>query len=134
MTKLHKTLGYAAAFGSLLAVSPLSALAQGVQDINLALPGGSSFSNVVTWNATRIVQALINIILVTVGLIAFFWLLIGGVQWIMAGGDKEGTEKARKRITAALIGLVIVFSVFAFTQILSAFFGINLLFFSINAI
>lgn len=72
-----------------------------------------------------------NLILVLAGLIAFIWLLWGGLQWILAGGDKEGTEKARKRITAALIGLVVVFSAYAIIQLVGAFIGVNLLQFNI---
>ena len=133
MTKTNKLIATAGAVATVLAFSPMSVLATTVTNIDLGLNGGS-FVNIVNYTPTRVVQAVINILLVVVGLVAFFWLLLGGVQWIMAGGDKEGTEKARKRITAALIGLAIVFSVFAFVQILSAFFGVNLLNFSINAI
>jgi len=130
VTKLHKTLGYAAALGGLLAVSPLSALAGSSQNINLGVPG--QFANVVNYTPTGFVQSAINILLVAAGLVAFFWLLVGGVQWIMAGGDKEGTEKARKRITAALIGLAIVFSVFALVKILEQVFGVSLMNFQLN--
>jgi len=129
VTKLQKTLGYAAALGGLLAVSPLSAMATS-QNIDLGVPG--QFANVVNYTPTGFVQSAINILLVAAGLVAFFWLLIGGVQWIMAGGDKEGTEKARKRITAALIGLAIVFSVFALVKILEQVFGVSLMNFQLN--
>lgn len=129
VTKFQKTLGYAAAVGGLLAVSPLSALAV-TNQINLGVPG--QFSNVVNYTPTGFVQSAINILLVAAGLVAFFWLLVGGVQWIMAGGDKEGTEKARKRITAALIGLAIVFSVFALVKILEQVFGVSLMNFNLN--
>ena len=133
MKHLKKVVAYGSALAGLAAVAPFSALAQ-ISNVSLGLPSGSSFANVNSYTPTGLVQALINITLVGAGLIAFFWLLYGGVQWILAGGDKEGTEKARKRITAALIGLVIVFSVFAFTTILSAFFGVNLLYFEFNGI
>ncbi len=130
MTKLHKALGYAAAVGGLLAVSPLSALAAFQGNINLNVPG--QFQPVTGYTPSGFVQGAINILLVAAGLVAFFWLLVGGVQWITAGGDKEGTEKARKRITAALIGLAIVFSVFALVKILEQVFGVNLLNFQLN--
>lgn len=130
MNKLQKTLGYAAAIGGLLAVSPLSALAVYNGNINLVVPG--QFNAVTGYTPGGFVQGAINILLVAAGLIAFIWLLVGGIQWIMAGGDKEGTEKARKRITAALIGLAIVFSVFALLRILEQVFGVNLMNFQLN--
>lgn len=74
----------------------------------------------------------INILLGAAGIIAFFFLLIGGIQWIMAGGDKEGTEKSRKKITAALVGLAIVFSAYAIIFIIGALFNINLLEFTLK--
>lgn len=129
VTKFQKALAYGTALGSVLAVSPLSALGYN-GNVTLNVPG--QFTNVATFTLAGFIQSAINILLVLVGLVAFFWLLIGGVQWIMAGGDKEGTEKARKRITSALIGLVIVFSVFAFVKILSAIFGVDLLNFNVN--
>lgn len=77
---------------------------------------------------------LINGILIMAGLIAFFFLLIGGVQWILAGGDKDGTEKARKRLTSALVGLAIVFSAYALAFLVESIFKISILTFTIPTI
>lgn len=73
------------------------------------------------------VSTAINLLLGAAGIIAFFFLLWGGIQWILAGGDKEGTEKARKRITNALIGLAVVFSAYALIFIIKALFGIDII-------
>ena len=59
--------------------------------------------------------------------IFFFMLLIGAIQWISSGGDKAATEAAKGRITNAIVGLVILLSLFAITQLLEAFFGIDIL-------
>jgi len=40
---------------------------------------------------------------------------------------QQGTEKARKKITAALIGLAIVFSAYALLYILRVLFNIDLI-------
>jgi hypothetical protein len=74
-----------------------------------------------------VVGAAINLILGGAGIVAFIFLLWGGLQWILAGGDKEGTEKARKKITSALIGLAIVFSAYALLFIVRALFGVNII-------
>ncbi len=76
----------------------------------------------------------INIALGVAGIVAFFMLLAGGIGWITAGGDKEGVEKARKRITGALIGLAITLSIFAIIFIAEALFGISITKFSIPVI
>lgn len=81
---------------------------------------------------SSLVTGFVNVTLGVAGIIAFFFLLVGGVQWILAGGDKEGTEKARKKITASLVGLAIVFSAYALLFILSALFNINLLQFTLK--
>lgn len=42
------------------------------------------------------------------GLIAVIMILIGGFQWITAGGNEEKVASAKKVISAAVIGLIIV--------------------------
>ena len=74
-----------------------------------------------------IISSLITLVLVVAGIAFFFMLVIGGVRWIVSGGDKGQTEAARSQITAALVGLVIVFSAWAIIGIISAVFGVNLL-------
>lgn len=54
-------------------------------------------------------------------------LVTGGVRWITSGGDKAATEAARGQLTAALVGLVIVFSAWALVRIVGTFFGIDIL-------
>jgi hypothetical protein len=54
-------------------------------------------------------------------------LLLGGMQWILSGGDKASTESARGKITAALIGLVIIFSAWAIATLINSIFGVNIL-------
>jgi hypothetical protein len=57
------------------------------------------------------------------GVLGFIYLLWGGVQWITAGSDKDALDKARKKITTALIGLIITFSVFAIMHIIRILFN-----------
>src|SRR3989344_2836955 len=59
-------------------------------------------------NVLTIIRAVIRFILVVAFILAFIFLLIGGIRWITAGGDEKGVASARNMITAALIGLVIV--------------------------
>jgi len=68
----------------------------------------------------------LKLILIVAALAFFFILVMGGVNWIISGGDKAKTEGARNQITAALVGLVIVFSAWAIAQLLASFFGIEI--------
>lgn len=74
-----------------------------------------------------LIQFAITAIVVVAGLIFFFMLIIGGLKWVMSGGDKAQTESARSQITAALIGLVIVFSAWAIVALVQQLFGFNIL-------
>ena len=73
----------------------------------------------------------IEIILIAGGVVAFFMLLIGSFEYISAGGDKEGTEKAKKKLTSALIGLVILFCIFAIITLVESIFGVSIMKFDI---
>ncbi len=73
-----------------------------------------------------IVSGLIRGALVVAAIVFFFILVIGGIRWIASGGDKAATEGARSQITAALIGLVIVFAAWAIVQLIQVFFGVNI--------
>ncbi len=60
-------------------------------------------------------------------LVFFFIMIIGAIQWTSSGGDKTALEGARGKITNAIVGIVILFSLFALLKIIEDFFGIDIL-------
>ena len=63
-----------------------------------------------------------------IGIVIFFFVFIfGAIQWITSGGDKAGLESARSKIVNALVGIILLFSVFVILKIIEDFFGINIL-------
>jgi len=63
-----------------------------------------------------------------VGVLVFFFIMVtGAIQWITSGGDKAGIESARGKITNAIVGVVILLSLFALLKVIEDFFGINIL-------
>lgn len=94
----------------------------------------SKYERITNLKPSGLIITAINLALMIAGLVSFFFLLWGGIQWITAGGDKEGTEKARKRITSALIGLAIVFSTYALSFVVGAVFNINIFNFTLPVI
>lgn len=94
------------------------------EEINLKPTG--DFSKLGDLTIGGIVSGLIRLILVVAALVFFFILVIGGIRWIISGGDKAQTEAARNQITAALVGLVIVFAAWAIIQLINTFFGIDI--------
>lgn len=67
----------------------------------------------------------IKVLMGGAAIIAFFFLIIGGIQWITSGGDKTNTQAARDKITAALIGLAIVVVSYALMSLIGRFFGVK---------
>lgn len=63
-----------------------------------------------------------SILLIIAIVLAVILFLIGGIQFIMSGGDKEKLASAKKRIMTALIGLLIVLSAWAISGLLREFF------------
>lgn len=95
--------------------------------INLQPGADSSFNGLAHLTLPDIISAAIRLTLVVAALIFFFMLVIGGIKWILSGGDKAQTEGARSQITAALVGLVIVFAAWAIAQLIHTFFGVDIL-------
>ncbi len=96
------------------------------EEINLAPTEGLA-GQLTGLTIPGIVSAFIRLILVLAALVFFFILVIGGIRWIASGGDKANTETARNQITAALVGLIIVFSAWAILQLIRVFFGIDVI-------
>jgi hypothetical protein len=88
------------------------------------LPANTFFAN--------LLSSLIVLGLIVGGFIFVFMLIIGSFQWITSGGDKAANESARTKITSALIGLVILFALFAIVNLVGCFFGINFMSFQIR--
>jgi len=71
-------------------------------NINPAIP---ALGNV---QVSEVIQWIITTFFVLGILAALFFILWGGLNWILSGGDKEKVDSARGRIIAAIIGLIIV--------------------------
>ena len=96
------------------------------QNIDLR-PSQAEFVKLGTITFPEIIRGLVGLALVIAAIVFFFILVIGGIRWILSGGDKAQTENARNQITAALVGLVIVFAAWAIVQLIETFFGVQIL-------
>jgi len=59
---------------------------------------------------------VIGTVLSFLGVIFLILTIAGGIMWMTAGGNQEQVGKAKKLITSAVIGLVIVFASYALTS------------------
>ena len=74
---------------------------------------------------------IITIFFIVGGVAFFFMLVMGGIKWMTSSGDKEKLEAAKKQITSAIIGIVIIFLIFVIFNLIETLFGVNLLNFSL---
>lgn len=56
----------------------------------------------------QIAANVIKILLGFLGIIAVIIIIVAGFQWMTAGGDSAKVDGAKKRLQAAVIGLVII--------------------------
>lgn len=107
---------------TVLAMSVTPVLAQ-----NIDLTPGEQLGPLERLTIAGLVSGLVRLAIIVAAVVFFFWLVLGGIRWIMSGGDKAKTEEARSQITAALVGLVIVFSAWAIAQLINALFNFDIL-------
>lgn len=75
----------------------------------------------------QLISAGVGTLLIIAALLAFFYLIFGGIQWITSGGDKAGMEAARNKITHAIVGLIIVGAAWAIMLLVQNFLGISII-------
>jgi len=98
----------------LTAVSPVFAQ---IESTNIA-PGQGFATNI-----GDVINAILSFVMVIAALLVFMYLIWGGMEWITSGGDKGKTESARNKITAAILGLIVLASSYAILLIILNFIG-----------
>mgnify|MGYP001570907498 FL=1 len=54
------------------------------------------------------------------GSLALVMIIVGGFQWVTSGGSSDGIEKGKKTLTAAVVGLLIIFGAWVFVNTILA--------------
>lgn len=82
-------------------------------------------------SSTSAVENLISntlvVLTVVAGITFVLYFLLGGLNWITAGGDKGKVEKAKGMMTGGAIGLIIIVVSYSIVWIVSAALGLNIL-------
>lgn len=96
---------------------------------NLAQPGGLGISKDSGASVEKVIENIVvNVISIFfavggIGVIVYFvW---GAVDWILSGGDKEKISNARKKMTHAIIGLILLSLSFVFINLIGEIVGFN---------
>lgn len=93
---------------------------------NTAVPGGDSPDNAPKQFAVTMATLWQTIIIVG-GLAFLLYFLWGGLNWIMAGGDKGKLEESKGKITQGLIGLALLAASYVIVKFLESALGLDLL-------
>lgn len=75
----------------------------------------------------KFVTLFLNISFVVAGLILLFFFILGGIGMISSAGqsDPQKAEQAKKTVTSALIGFIIVFASYWIVQLIGQITGFN---------
>ena len=94
-----------------LSIAPVAFAATIGSPVSAGTDLGSLFNTIFLW--------LIGI----VGGLAIIFIVIGGIRYIIAGGDPKATDSAKNQITAAIVGLVIALLAVAIVLIIGNILG-----------
>ena len=73
----------------------------------IAAPGCEGSSTL-----AQTVSGIMNMIFFLSFLLVLFFLVWGGIKWVLAQGEKDAIGKARDQVTNSLIGLVVILSAY----------------------
>ena len=100
--KLHKIAKFALIAGSVAAMAmPVASHAVSFEDVGSTLTLGTA-------DLKETIINILNLLLGLLALIAVIMVILGGFMWLTSGGNEEKVDKAKKTISSAVIGMVIV--------------------------
>lgn len=100
-------------------------LFQSTVDIRGGLSNLTSGPHIQT-NLGTSIASLAGFAILIGALLTFMYLIIAGMHWVTAGGDKGKIEKAQSMIIQSIIGLAVLAASFAIFSVVQYFFGINI--------
>ena len=101
-------------------------LAQGVtqsqlfQDLKVKFLGsGGAAGPAGAESAGQLITQVLEIMLFVAGSLAVVFLVVGGIKYVLSRGNEEQAESAKKTMTAAIWGLVIIIMAYAIVYIIT---------------
>jgi uncharacterized membrane protein YjgN (DUF898 family) len=93
---------------------PVAAFAQ-LNSTDLGLEYGQA-TGLTTTDVRTTISRVINAFMSLLGLVAVVLILLGGFKWMMAQGNEEKIDEAKKLMMSGVVGLIIVMSAYAIAQ------------------
>jgi hypothetical protein len=100
----------ASAFTPLLIASAQEEREQNLEIVYPRIPGEATPPTVISEGLPNYIKYIFNFSIAIIGIIVFGVLIYNGLQYILSTGSPEKLGSAKKGITSALIGIVILFS------------------------
>ncbi|PIY80944.1 MAG: hypothetical protein COY80_00030 [Candidatus Pacebacteria bacterium CG_4_10_14_0_8_um_filter_42_14] len=76
-------------------------------------------------NIGTLISSILSFVMLIAALMILIYMIWGGIQWVTSGGDSGKTEEARNKITAAVVGLIILAAAWAVFLIVVNFLGFS---------
>ncbi len=96
----------------------------------ITTPGGYQPGSDLASSTSAVEKILSNILVVltiVAGISFVLYFLLGGLNWITAGGDKGKIDKAKSMMTGGAIGMIVIAVSYAITWIVGKALGIDIL-------
>jgi hypothetical protein len=79
--------------------------------------GANTLGSTLTKNndLSTVIGTIVGAVLAFIGVIFLILMIYGGFLWMTASGNEQQVDKAKNLITAAIIGLIIIFAAYAIT-------------------
>lgn len=81
--------------------------------------GGSAGSPAKAASIGALILATIKVLLLVAASVAVVFLMVGGYRYVVAHGNEEATEAAKKTMTGAIVGLAVIILSFAIINLVS---------------
>lgn len=97
---------------------------------NITTPGGYQPGSDLASSTSAVEKILSNVLVVltiVAGISFVLYFLLGGLNWITAGGDKGKIDKAKSMMTGGAIGMIVIVVSYAIVWIVGKALGIDIL-------
>lgn len=77
---------------------------------------GERCENTSGFSVEGVVESVLDVLFYVVGIASVIMLIIGGIRYVVSGGDQNAVAGAKNTILYAVVGLVIAFAAFAISN------------------
>lgn len=82
-------------------------------EICKGINNGGGCNQTGTNNLSTYIGNIVNILLFIIGAVAVIMIIIGGLRYVLSGGDSSSTKSAKDTVLYAVIGLIVAISAYA---------------------